>query len=130
MTMHLAHPSLSLIGKKKTKRKYKTSEQARTAKKLREEWKELEAKWNKMCRTASTKQTLKKEFTYSLKVPIGREPQNIPSVDTWVTGPVTSGKAQQYTGTNMIGIGTLHKSNAIPIFSEQEAKDISTMRRG
>ena len=35
----------------------------------------------------------------------------------------------QYTGGNIIGIGTLHKSNAVPIFSQQEAKDISAMRR-
>jgi hypothetical protein len=34
-----------------------------------------------------------------------------------------------YTGGNIIGIGTLHKSNAVPIFSQQEAKDISAMRR-
>ena len=34
-----------------------------------------------------------------------------------------------YTGTKMLGIGTMHKSNAVPIFSEDSAKDISTMRR-
>lgn len=35
-----------------------------------------------------------------------------------------------YTGQKMIGIGTLHKSNAVPIFSTNEAKEISRMRRG
>jgi hypothetical protein len=35
-----------------------------------------------------------------------------------------------YTGQAMIGIGTLHKSNAVPIFSKDEAKEISRMRRG
>lgn len=34
-----------------------------------------------------------------------------------------------YTGTAMLGIGTLHKGNAVPVFSEQEAIDISRMRR-
>jgi hypothetical protein len=34
-----------------------------------------------------------------------------------------------YTGTKMIGIGTMHKSNMVPIFSDDEAKDISRMRR-
>jgi len=29
----------------------------------------------------------------------------------------------------MVGIGTLHKSNAIPIFSDDDAKDLSKMRR-
>jgi len=28
-----------------------------------------------------------------------------------------------------MGIGTMHKSNAVPIFSDKEAKDISSMRR-
>jgi hypothetical protein len=36
---------------------------------------------------------------------------------------------QKYTGDNIVGIGTMHKSNAVPIFSDQEAKDISSMRR-
>ena len=34
------------------------------------------------------------------------------------------------TGTKVIGIGTMHKSNAVPIFSNEEAHDIATMRRG
>ena len=34
-----------------------------------------------------------------------------------------------YTGGNIIGIGTLHKSNAVPIFSDEEAVAISKMRR-
>jgi hypothetical protein len=36
---------------------------------------------------------------------------------------------QKYTGDNIVGIGTMHKSNAVPIFSDQEAKEISSMRR-
>ena len=35
-----------------------------------------------------------------------------------------------YTGNKIIGIGTLHKSNAVPVFSQEEAIDISKMRRG
>jgi hypothetical protein len=34
-----------------------------------------------------------------------------------------------YTGTKMIGIGTLHKSNAVPIFCNEDAKDQANMRR-
>jgi hypothetical protein len=34
-----------------------------------------------------------------------------------------------YTGDKILGIGTMHKSNAVPIFSDDEAKDISKMRR-
>jgi hypothetical protein len=35
----------------------------------------------------------------------------------------------RYTGTKILGIGTMHKSNMVPIFSDEEAKDISKMRR-
>lgn len=34
-----------------------------------------------------------------------------------------------YTGTEMIGIAQMHKSNAVPIFNKQSAVDISKMRR-
>jgi hypothetical protein len=34
-----------------------------------------------------------------------------------------------YTGSAIKGIGTMHKSNAVPIFSDEEAVDISRMRR-
>lgn len=47
----------------------------------------------------------------------------------WVTGPCTTKQTPAYTGTKIIGIGTMHKSNAVPIFSDEEAKDISRMRR-
>ena len=36
---------------------------------------------------------------------------------------------QKYTGTLIKGIATMHKSNAVPVFSNEEAQDISKMRR-
>lgn len=35
-----------------------------------------------------------------------------------------------YTGTAMVGIAVMHKSNAIPVFSKEQAEDVSKMRRG
>jgi hypothetical protein len=55
--------------------------------------------------------------------------QRIPSKqDTAGVGAVKD--KQIYTGSNMIGIATLHKSNAVPVFSKEDAEDISKMRRG
>jgi hypothetical protein len=34
-----------------------------------------------------------------------------------------------YTGDKIKGIGTMHKSNAVPIFTDNEAKEIASMRR-
>ena len=36
---------------------------------------------------------------------------------------------QQYTGDQMLGVATMHKSNAVPVFNQDSARDISNMRR-
>jgi len=36
---------------------------------------------------------------------------------------------QQYTGDQMLGVATMHKSNAVPVFNTDAARDISNMRR-
>ena len=38
-------------------------------------------------------------------------------------------ESPKYTGTLIKGIATMHKSNAVPILNQQEAIDISNMRR-
>ena len=35
----------------------------------------------------------------------------------------------RYTGTLVKGIGTMHKSNAVPIIDEEQMKDLASMRR-
>jgi hypothetical protein len=130
MTMHLAHPGLTLLGKSKKKQKYRTSEQARKARLLRLEWEQLEEKWNKMSRTAANVKDSKITSSMPLGHIVRRETPNIPSIDTWSTGALAGAKKKEYTGDKMLGIGTLHKSNSVPIFTADEAKDISKMRRG
>jgi hypothetical protein len=48
-------------------------------------------------------------------------------LDTGGVAPAAVRKV--YTGTKILGIGTLHKSNAVPVFSDEEAQDIARMRR-
>jgi hypothetical protein len=38
-------------------------------------------------------------------------------------------ESQKYTGTLIKGIATMHKSNAVPILNQQDAEEISKMRR-
>ena len=38
-------------------------------------------------------------------------------------------ESPRYTGTLVKGIGTLHKSNAVPVINEEEMKDLARMRR-
>ena len=45
----------------------------------------------------------------------------------------SGGKKQEFTYSGerkLIGIGLLHKSNLVPVWDEQDAKEISKMRRG
>ena len=51
---------------------------------------------------------------------------------TWVNmGGTGCAKKEpmKYTGTLVKGIATMHKSNAVPVISQQEATDIANMRR-
>ncbi len=54
--------------------------------------------------------------------------QDIPSHGP-TKGNTDSKPSTKYTGSLIIGIGTMHKSNAVPVINEQEAKDIAKMRR-
>lgn len=38
-------------------------------------------------------------------------------------------KENQYTGNKLLGIATMHKSNMVPVFSREDAEEISKMRR-
>lgn len=66
-----------------------------------------------------------------LVIPSDRDPRKFESVDTGVrvANWNKKDKVTQYTGDKMIGVGTLHKSNAVPVFNDTEAKDMAKMRR-
>lgn len=51
------------------------------------------------------------------------------SLDTG--GGTTAAKRQKvYTGDKMVGVSQMHKSNLVPVFNDEAAKDITKMRRG
>ena len=58
-----------------------------------------------------------------------RETVRHPSLATFGDNCTKPIHGKVYTGHKMIGIGTLHKSNAVPIFSDDDAKDQALMRR-
>lgn len=67
-------------------------------------------------------------YSKSLSAPVGRETKHYPSLNTGL-GAATKAEPKVYTGDKMLGIATLHKSNAVPVFNSQEAVEISKMRR-
>ena len=130
--MHLHHPSLSTTGKRKGKKKFASAEHARKARELDESWKELQKRWGIEAEEKKRTRALAAPSlsgNYSLKIPEGRNTTaHIKSRDSGL-GNATLAPAKVYTGTKVKGIATMHKSNAVPVFSDEEAVDISRMRR-
>lgn len=131
MTMHLAHPALSMGGKRKGKVKFKNAAEAQRARELDYDWKELQKKWGVEQEEKKRRRAMGAEkLTYKLSVPAGRSTSShIPSLSTGNQGG-TLIAPKVYTGTKVKGIATMHKSNAVPVFSDEEAVEISRMRRG
>jgi hypothetical protein len=130
--MHLEGPWLSTTGKKKGKKKWASAEAKQKAEKLEDSWKQLlkrhavEKDERKRVRGLSAPSL---SSSYSLKIPEGRNTTaHINSLDTGLGNAVLK-PTKQYTGTKVKGIATMHKSNAVPVFSDEEAIDISKMRR-
>jgi hypothetical protein len=128
--MHLEGPWLSTTGKRKGKKKFRNSEEAQRTRQLDDDWKELQKKWGFEAEQKKRARALSSKTYVPPKVSRRDEGQpKLPSLDTGHKGAVTIKQPMQYTGDKIVGIGTMHKSNAVPIFSDQEAKDISSMRR-
>ena len=132
MTMHLCGPALTMTGKKKGKIKFRNAEEARKARELAADWEKLKAKWDV---PAKKEKKVGKIFEplhtggYRLSTPPGRTTtHNIPSRVT--EGHSTAPVHKVYTGDKVLGIATMHKSNAVPVFRAEDAVEISRMRRG
>jgi hypothetical protein len=131
MSMHLHHPSLSLTGKRKGKIKFASAEHARKARELDESWKEIQKRWGVETEERKRKRAMTAEplkGNYSLAIPAERSTAHLKSLGQ-DNGVATLVPAKVYTGTKVKGIATMHKSNAVPVFSNEEAVDISKMRR-
>lgn len=131
MTMHLVGPWLSTTGKKKGKKKWASAEAKHQAEQLEKEWQELKKRHGIEQEERRKKRALEAPvWVDTAPAYRGANDPKPKSLSTWTTGPVSSKAAQKYTGTKILGIGTMHKSNAVPIFSDEEAVEISKMRRG
>lgn len=127
--MHLEGPWLSTTGKKKGKKKFASAEHARKARELDESWKALQKKWAVEAEDKKRKRGLAAPtMNPVVNKPFIRETPKIDSLP-FTAGPCLKSPDKVYTGTMIKGIGTMHKSNAVPIFSDEQAVEISKMRR-
>jgi len=112
---------------KKRKQKFKSAEEKRRVLSQQESWENLKRKYDVK---PKTKVPVVDSYQPKRGPPPRGESVHYPSRDTGHVSAGTLKPKQVYTGTKIIGIGTLHKSNAVPVFSDEEAKDIARMRRG
>jgi len=144
MTMHLIK-GVQVHGNSARKKKKLTDNQL---KKLEVEWRQYNKNMRRkhmhdmqfqdfndyVAYTRGEYKPKKKEFTeYAPTKSHVRNTESYPSrktSDTIPTGPTPRKEPQQYTGDLIVGIGTMHKSNMVPIMrGTNEAKDIAKMRR-
>lgn len=130
MSMHLEGPWLTTTGKRQGKQKFRSAEHKRQAEELAQSEAELMKRWGvHKPSDPKTFRTVKVPGVVTTVYRRGQDQPRIPSLDTGHTGAVASRERQVYTGNKILGIGTLHKSNAVPVFSEDEAQDMARMRR-
>lgn len=129
MSMHLAHPCFNTVGKKAGKKKWASAKQKQQAAQDAAEWERKQKEWAAMS-PLYNKKVKPVEPKLNSSVPKSTSAEKPKSLNSWVTGAVTTGKqSQTYTGDQMIGITVLHKSCLQPVFNQQAAEDAAKMRR-
>ena len=126
--MHLEGPWLSTTGKKKGKKKWASAEAKRKAELLEESWKDLQKRWGIEAEERKRKRGLAADTWQPKETIFRRETPKIDSLP-FTAGPCVKAPDKVYTGDKIKGIGTMHKSNAVPVFSDEQAHDIAKMRR-
>ena len=82
---------------------------------------------------APNRNKVEKEFkTYAPSEPYVRNTTQYPSLQTSdkIPGYAAKRESQQYTGDLIVGIGTMHKSNLVPVMrGTKQAEELAQMRR-
>jgi hypothetical protein len=109
----------------KQQTKFKSAEAKRLSEQLAADWANLKKKHE----TSKPTKKVFKQWSYELTAPPGRSTSHhIPSRGD-NSGVGASREVKQYTGSEMVGISIIHKSCLQPIFNQQAAVDVASMRR-
>jgi hypothetical protein len=106
--------------------KFKSAAEKRQYEENQRNWEALNAKYESISKAKGRSTDL--ALRYSLSNPVGRERVVVPSLST-SGGNTAARESMMYSGDKMIGVGMLHKSNLVPVFKADEAKDLASMRR-
>lgn len=123
MSMHIEHAALTTTGKKKGKEKWKSAAAKQQSQSLKDSWQKLllDHKVSLQAHNKPVKGYVPPEVVRRATTAIASKK------DEWQACTKTPDKV--YTGDAMLGIAVLHKSNVVPVFSEEDAIAISNMRR-
>ncbi len=128
MSMHLVGPWLSTTSTRRRKSvKFKSAEHK--AQYLAEK-----AEWEKLLKRHNIDPNKKSRSGPAMTLPTQSKPyirttEHIPSLGPENMAPCLKKEPNRYTGTLIKGIATMHKSNAVPVINDEQARDISRMRR-
>jgi hypothetical protein len=133
MTMHLLGPAYTTTNTAKRK-----TASAGVTSKYAQEWLDYNKRQKKLGLKAKTfdEYVAYRQGKYNPKLRGTKMPEYKKSnhrelypsqIDTGVT---FAKKPNVYTGDKLLGIATMHKSNIVPVFSKEDAEEISRMRRG
>jgi len=147
MTMHLVGPYLTTTNYRKPKQKQRTKAQQK-------KFEQSHAEYNKGMKRMGLHDQMMSLEDYDLycrglwkpktktksansyrpysdrELSYRKETVHIPSLNSPdVCGVAPKKEPQKYTGTLIKGIATMHKSNAVPVINDQQALEISQMRR-
>ncbi len=126
MSMHLVGPWMTTTNYKKRKQKGRTKKDIE-AQKYHDKWlRKMGAHPDQI--TESKKKNANSSI---LSVPDYRSSGNsIPTSDVIPGGSTAPQERQIYSGERrLLGVATMHKSNMVPVFDRDDAKDIAQMRR-
>ena len=116
-------------------RKKKRKNNTATNRALATEWEALKKKYEAMPLFSGTTTGRIKSSEYVPpyhEFPRGntlKEGVTVRSLPDTPGGIASTVQTPRYTGTAMLGVATLHKSNAVPVFQVEDAQDIAKMRR-
>ena len=135
MTMHLMSPQFTTTSTRKRKAKNKTKSQIQAEKDHEKFLKRMGVHPDqRKQKTKHSGSSAVEQRVYTPSAPdkrqvVGSNPTR--STNNIGYNPTMAKKeANVYTGTEIIGISQMHKSNAVPIRSKKAAVEVAKMRRG
>jgi len=113
-----------------------TSTKSATKPKKKPGWQKAEAEYNEWLKKHGVDPNAKRKRSKItiVKNPVvvtgnvPRETPYYPSLNTF-SGSTALPEKKVYTGDKIVGIAAMHKSNLVPIFNDDAAKDVASMRR-